>query len=101
MLLGLAGLRRPAAAGEITASGAGLSLDIGVNGQVGGCCGAGPGAAEGARIERNLGGLAGAGASRPAASGVVLVGETLPGQSGFVWLVIAVRRPSVSRSCKP
>ncbi|MCX5957765.1 MAG: hypothetical protein NTW51_15525 [Cyanobacteria bacterium] len=31
---GLAGLRRPAAAGEITASGPGLSLDIGVNGQV-------------------------------------------------------------------
>lgn len=35
VLLGLAGLRRPAAAGEITASGAGLSLDIGVNGQLG------------------------------------------------------------------
>ena len=48
VLLGLAGLRRAAAAGEITASGAGLSLDIGVNGQVGGRCGAGPGAAEGA-----------------------------------------------------
>ncbi len=59
VLLGLAGLRRAAAAGEITASGAGLSLDIGVNGQVGGRCGAAPGAAEGARIERNLGGLAG------------------------------------------
>jgi hypothetical protein len=38
VLLGLAGLRRPAAAGEITASGAGLSLDIGVNGQLGGHC---------------------------------------------------------------
>jgi hypothetical protein len=101
VLLGLAGLRRPAAAGEITASGAGLSLDIGVNGQLGDAAVRGLALRRALELSGTSVVLRGAGASRPTASGVVLVGGIVPGQSGFVWLVIAIRRPSVSPSCKP
>jgi hypothetical protein len=93
VLLGLAGLRRAAAAGEITASGAGLSLDIGVNGQLGDAVVRGLALRRALELSGTSVGLRGAGASRPTASGVVLAGGIVPGQSGFVWLVIAVRRP--------
>jgi hypothetical protein len=91
VLLGLAGLRRAAAAGEITASGAGLSLDIGVNGQLGDAAVRGLALRRALELSGTSVVLRGAGASRPAASGVVLVGRNI---ARSIWFCLARDRVS-------
>ncbi|WP_411874329.1 hypothetical protein [Vulcanococcus limneticus] len=90
-MLGLAGLRRAAAAGEITASGAGLLLDIGVNGQLGDAAVRGLALRRALELSGTSVVLRGAGASRPAASCLVLVAGNI---ARSIWFCLARDRGS-------